>query len=182
MKKYLMRLLLLIYPYIYVLFLIIDGFVLGRFGEELADAMLTALMIYHVLVLVTAVGGAVEINRKKYSASDAAKVNMVIKFGQIPAYILHFVIGVIGFLLGIWGILILLYAVIVDLVAIALSGTHALGCVIKMRRENFLSTLWTVLAVIGSYIYVVDVIVAGALIYHCDRMEYGPTGKRTQTE
>lgn len=176
MKKYLLRLPLIIYPYIYLLYLIAVLIITGVFNEELSDALVPALtvavfVVFHLAVLVDTVGGAICINRAGYTAADAAKVNLTVKVSQIPAYLFHFLLGALGCMLSVWGFGMILYAIAVDLIAIVLSGTHALGCVVKMRREHALGTLWTVLAAAGSYIYVVDIIVAGFLLYRGIRFE-----------
>lgn len=174
MKKYLHRLPLMIYPYIYLLYLIAAFVITGVTNlydkEQLLDVLMQILtgavfVVFHLLVLVDTVAGAVCINRACYTAADAAKVNLTVKVIHIPAYLFHFVLGVLGCALSVWGVGFILYAIVVDLIAIALTGTHAVGCVVKMRRGHALNTFETVLAAVASYIYVVDLIVAGVLLY-----------------
>lgn len=170
MKKYVLRFPLIIYPYIYLIYLIAALIIMRVFNSELSDVLVPVLtvavfVVFHLLVLIDTVAGAVCINRASYTAVDAARVNLTVKVSQIPAYLFHFILGALGCMLSVWGIGFILYAIVVDLIAIALTGTHAVGCVVKMRREHVLTTFWTVLAAIGSYIYVADLIVAGVLLY-----------------
>ena len=89
-----------------------------------------------------------------------AKLNMIIKLVHIPAYIIHFVLGMLGTLASIWGIGFVLWAIIIDLITIALSGTHMLSCVIGIIKQKGANTAISVVAAVLSYIYCIDVLVA----------------------
>ena len=49
------------------------------------------------------------------TAGQAARMNLIIKGIQIPAYIMHFILGFIGLAMSVWGIGFLLWAVLIDL-------------------------------------------------------------------
>ncbi len=128
------------------------------------DAQFVILMIlvfvYHILVLAVIIYHIVQSARGAVTAKDAAVMNMIVKGVHIPAYIFHFVIGLIGLLMSVWGIGLLMWAVIIDAATIIVSGTFALGCTIRIKKENLMPTWAAVITAVGSYIFCIDVVIA----------------------
>lgn len=118
------------------------------------------VLLYHILVLAVIIYHIVQSARGAVTAKDAAVMNMIVKGVHIPAYIFHFVIGLIGLLMSVWGIGLLMAAVIIDFAAIVVSGTFALGCTIRIKKENLMPTWAAVLTAIGSYLFCIDVVIA----------------------
>ena len=100
----------------------------------------------------------------KYKAVSLARMNMIIKLVHIPAYLLHFAIGIMGLLLGIFGFGFIFWAILIDLLTIGLSGMNGISACISARKEGLLSKGMTVLFAITNFIYCVDVLCA-ILIY-----------------
>lgn len=165
MKKYLKLLPLILYPYMYIIWflglfvcvaILSDSFGAGNILKNFA----IIFVIYHVLAFMTAVYGAVMNAGNESSAEEAAKMNLIVKVCHIPAYIFYFIIGMSSLLLSIWGLGFILLAVVVDVMTIVLTGINAIGCAVKMKKENKLTTLTAVLTGIGSFLFCIDVAIA----------------------
>lgn len=155
----------MIYPYAYIiwfLFLVWTDNILekahirGAQGEKMFSIIAFLYMGY---MLVFVIFQTVNFSRSKESCG-AAKINMIVKLVQIPAYIGHFIMGCIGTVMSIWGIGFIFVAIIVDALTIIHTGILAVGCMINMKRTNVLTTKMAVLAAIGSFVYCVDVVIA----------------------
>ena len=169
MKRYLKVLPVILYPYAYMIwfaFLCVGSEALEKVmeSEKIGAAAIIIGILYQFVVLADVIYTAVTTAVNQYTAFDVAKLNLVIKAWQIPAYLLHFVLGVAGSLMSVWGIGIVLFAIVIDLITILLTGSCAIGCVIKMKKQNVLTTPLAVLAAIGSFVYCVDVVVAIVLV------------------
>lgn len=162
MKKYLKFLPLIIYPYAYLLYFILL-FKISEINKELGDILSAGFLIlligYNVITLITIIVNIIS-TVKKGNATEAAKVNIAVKYLHIPAYIFHFLMGTAGMLMSVWGIGFIMIAVIVDILTIFLSGLNALSCSIKLRKDGKLKKGTSILLSIGSFIYCVDLAVA----------------------
>ncbi len=175
MKKYLKTLPLILYPYAYLIFLIcvysIQTFV--KEGQTIdADIIIklgiVAIVLYNLWVLILSLWSAIG-GMKRYTPTEAAKMNLAVKGWQIPAYIFHFLLGAFGALANVWGIGFVVFSIIIDLVTIFLSGLFAVGCVRRLKKEGVLSSETAFLAGFGSFIYCVDVVAAIALVRLCKK-------------
>ena len=98
--KYLKMIPVILYPYIYVF--ILAGFLtfMSSLPEDYNDAAMLGLLIvaviYNLYSLVIVIVNAVQGARGKVTARQAARMNLIIKGIQIPAYIMHFILGFIG--------------------------------------------------------------------------------------
>lgn len=162
--KYLKMIPVIVYPYIYVVILAVFLMFMNVLPSDSSDVTMLVLLIVaviynlysFVIVIVNAVQGA----RGKMTARQAARMNLIIKGIQIPAYIMHFILGFIGLAMSVWGIGIVLWALLIDLLTILLTGISSIGCSIRMRKEGILSTAAAILMGIGCFIYCVDVVIA----------------------
>lgn len=167
MKKYVKLLPLILYPYAYLLWIIFMVVTQDTVIEEISEQMDLGMgiygiifVVYNIYVIFISIYHAVTTARNDSPAKEAARTNLVIKSVQIPAYIFHFIMGVIGFCMGIWGIGFLLVAVLVDVLTISFTGISAIGCGIKMKKEGHMSTGAAVVASIGSFLFCIDIFVA----------------------
>ena len=98
--KYLKMIPVIIYPYIYVLILAVFFLFVGVLPEDTTDISLLVLLIiaviYNLYSFVIVIVNAVQTARGKLTAGQAARMNLIIKGIQIPAYIMHFILGSIG--------------------------------------------------------------------------------------
>lgn len=166
MKKYLKMLPVILYPYAYLIYFLVYFFVSDALPESVRSQVIVALTVAcHVVAFADAIYGAVNVARNKCTAHEAARMNLTIKAWQIPAYIFHFILGFLGLMMSVWGIGFIMFAIYIDVVTIALTGINAIGCMVKMRKKGALSTVKAVLAVVGSFIFCVDVVIAIVLCF-----------------
>lgn len=165
MKKYLILIPVILYPYAYMIWLFLG--ILGIIGESITGIGFnylldfeTSVTFYHILVVVIAVYSAITMAINTTNSKQASFLNALVKCVQIPAYTINFVLGVIGFFMGIWGFPLVLFVLFVDVVTIALTGVVNIGCTIKLKREGALSTSQTILYIICSFVFCLDVIFA----------------------
>lgn len=162
--KYLKMIPVIVYPYIYVLILAVFFLFAGVLPEDTTDISLLVLLIiaviYNLYSFVIVIVNAVQTARGKRTARQAARMNLIIKGIQIPAYIGHFILGFIGLAMSVWGIGFLLWAVLIDLLTILLTGISSIGCSIRMRKEQLVSLPGAIFMGIGCFIYCVDVVIA----------------------
>ncbi len=162
--KYLKMIPVIIYPYIYVVILAVFLMFMNVLPSDDSDAAMLGLLIvaviYNLYSFVIVIVNAVQCARGKMTAKQSARMNLIIKGIQIPAYIMHFILGFIGLALSVWGIGFILWAILIDLLTILLTGISSIGCSIRMRKEGLLSTAAAILMGIGCFIYCVDVVIA----------------------
>ncbi len=159
MKKYIRLLPVILYPYAYLIIiifyiLIFDG---KTYGLDILKAI---VIIYNLYSLIITIVNVVQTARGRYTAYQAAKMNWVIKGVQIPAYIFHFLVGMVGALLSVWGIGFVLWAILIDILTIALTGINSIGCCIRLCKEGMISKGKSVFCALCSFIFCVDVVVA----------------------
>ncbi len=180
MKKHLKVLAVTLYPYIYLIFIVVfyflflgdmaetavneDGYEQYLNSERIVEAFVTSVSVIFIAsnagALTAAIINTVSCAKGKYTALEAAKINMAVKGFQIPAYLFHFAMGFIGAAMSIWGIGFLMFAIVIDAFTIILSGINAIGCAVRFKRDGILDTTTAVLMAIGSFIYCVDVVLA----------------------
>lgn len=162
--KYLKMIPVIIYPYIYVVILAVFLMFLSVLPSDFNDAaslgLLIVAVIYNLYSFIVVIVNAVQGARGKMTARQAARMNLIIKGVQIPAYIMHFILGFMGLAMSVWGIGFVLWAILIDLLTILLTGISSIGCSIRMRKEGILSTAAAILMGIGCFIYCVDVVIA----------------------
>lgn len=171
MKKYLKALPILLFPYSFYLFICSPISKLESLIEQFGGNFFVShdlWSIYNFLVLLQVLYSAIR-GFRRYTPTEAAKVNCFVKLGQIPAYIFHFMLGLAGSVASVWGIGFVLFAIIIDLATIIISGIHAIGVVRRLKKEGVLSLKTAILAGIGSFLYCVDIAVAIVLLALCDR-------------
>ncbi len=154
---------LILYPYYYMSIIIAQLLIMGNTDSfSGADAFVGEIVMFLVnpICLGVLVSDFVTNAKGHVPPEKLAKLNMIIKLVHIPAYIIHFVLGMLGTLASIWGIGFVLWAIIIDLITIALSGTHMLSCVIGIIKQKGANTAIYVVAAVLSYIYCIDVLVA----------------------
>lgn len=168
MKKYLSIIPLILYPYAYLIWII--GFLFtGLTLDEIIgiDAIMiifgVIFIIYNIYIFFIIIFNFVQAIKGKYSAYQLAKMNLLIKGLQIPAYLFHFGLGLIGLVMSVWGIGFIIVAVVVDFLTIALTGLNALGCAIRMKKENKASTVVAVFTGMYSFVFCIDVVIAVVL-------------------
>ena len=177
MKKYLLLLPAAVFPYGILLAIgcLYNNALMARlFGGRVFPLFQCLLglwligLICTVLFLVFAITGS-------WDGAAIAKANMVIKLGQVPAYVLIFLLGT-AYLLTIFTAAISVILLILDTMAILLSGLVGLTAVLRGRKA--LGGKGAVLHGILQFVFCADV-VSAVLVYRRLRAA-GPPQKANQ--
>lgn len=167
MKKYIKMLPVILYPYMYVIFLI-GLFLTSKISEDIAEKGIDNLnviaLIYNVYCFVIVIINAVCMVKGSMTTTEVARMNLIIKCVQIPAYITHFILGLVGFFLGIWGIGLLLWAIFIDVATICFTGINSIGCSIRMYKDKVFSRCKSIFMGIGCFLFCIDIAIA--IIYY----------------
>lgn len=130
-------------------------------GYLLIAAMLLCAVVAFVFALALAVAGLV----RKYDALSLARLNMIIKLCQIPAYAVIFVLGAL-FFVSVFGIGFTVFFVLFDCLAILMSGlTGAVSSLRAYAEKKVIKSEMIVFAVL-QFIFVADVVACVLLYFH----------------
>ena len=158
MKKYLLSLPVLLFPYLVLAALVClyTGFLMEEIFQSNGFLLIGAVL----LCAVAAAGFAAVVCgcalAKRTSGQEMARLNMVIKLCQIPAYLIIFALGLFC-LISIWGILLTLILAAVDCFTIAMTGLIGSVSAFRSYRERKLAKGAAVRAAICQFIFCVDV-------------------------
>lgn len=166
MKKYIKALPIIFYPYIYMIYFL--GYFLvasnssgqNKTSEIFLIVLLVLAVVCNLYSFITSFSFIHSAKKGKYSAKQLTKLNMIIKTVQIPAYIIHFCLGLLGLIMSVWGIPIILWAIFIDFITIVLSGVVGISANIGAKKENILSSGQAVLFSILGFVYCVDVFIS----------------------
>ena len=154
---------IILYPYYYMTYIVAALVAMSNdiyFSGETQVFALFVIFLVNPLTLGVLISDFVINAHGHVEPERLARLNMIIKLVHIPAYVIHFVLGLLGTLASVWGIGFILWAVIIDLITIAITGTHAVSCVIGISKKKTVNKWILVTAAILSYIYCVDVVVS----------------------
>lgn len=168
MKKYLKMLPIMIYPYIYIICLVLYVFACSQFsGVDVQAygslALLAAAVICNLYCLFMIIANIVQACRGKYTARELTKMTMIFKLVQIPAFLFHFLMGAAGLLMSVWGIGFIMLAILMDVLSIFLTGMVGIGAAIACAKQKALSKGGAVIYAILNFIFCVDVV--SSIIY-----------------
>lgn len=180
-KRILILFPLILYPYAYLFYILLIlgmGMINGQLRGSMRTNFESAFIIICIGIFLLYNFGTlcIAINNAKYSASDsctaieASKTNLIIKSVQIPAYIFHFFIGILGVLMSVWGIGLIFIVLIIDFITITLTGISSIGCTVKMKNAGYISHTSAVLSGLGSFVYCFDIFIA---IYYFSKAKKG---------
>lgn len=162
--------LIVLYPYLYMIGIAVGLSAYDRLegAEELQSMIMPVLLGVGLLVtgyvFIKAIVTVKCSAKGAYSAGELAKQSMMIKLAHIPAYLLHFALGVIGFLMSVWGVGLILWTVLIDGLTITLSGMIALSGTVCCKKEGILSGKESLIYGILGFVYCVDVI-SGVILF-----------------
>ncbi len=176
MKKYLLLIPLFAFPYIYLPHLAVlfgapylSDVLTTQYGlSELSDSVTTVWVdiwfilpvIYTAITLIFSIIHTIFCTKGKYDAYTSAKLNMIVRCVHIPAYIFHFIMGVIGALMSVFGLGFLIFAILIDLLTIILTGISSIGVNVRIAKEKVFPIWAAILMGIGSFVYIADVVIA----------------------
>ena len=97
-------------------------------------------------------------------AVSLAKVQMIMRFIQIPGYIAIFLLGVLLFF-SLFGAVFAMILAFVDVISIALTGIASISVYVHLLKNNLITKTEFIIFSVLSFIYVIDV-VAAAICYN----------------
>lgn len=165
MKKLLPYTFIILFPY-FILFLIYSLFqpsLMERFFENNFYRGLLFLCIFGLLAFVSAVTLLVNGLARKKDALELARVNMVIKLVQIPAYLLIFAVGLLC-MITIFTFGISLILMVLDGASILFSGLVGICAVTRGHAEGILSPGEWILHSILQFVFCAD-LVSAVIVY-----------------
>ena len=97
-------------------------------------------------------------------AVSLAKVQMIMRFIQIPGYIAIFLLGVLLFF-TFFGAVFAMILAFIDVISIALTGIASISVYVHLLKNNLITKTEFIIFSVLSFIYVIDV-VAAAICYN----------------
>lgn len=148
---------LMIYPYAYILGLVI-GYLVDKDDGAVMTGILAILAItIHPLIWGTLIADFIAAIKGYLNPKSMASASVIVKSVQIPAYIVHFIFGTFGLLASIWGIGFISFAIVIDLITISFTGAFTTANSIGLCKCNIVTKPIAVVASVLSFIYCVDI-------------------------
>ena len=122
------------------------------------------ILLFELVMFVTTIGYTIRAVRRGYTYSSKealvlAKIQMIMRLVQIPAYVLVFFMGVMGmFLIFTIGISLALF--LFDIISITVTGIASVAIYAILADLKMISKKQQLLYSIGGFIYGLDVIAA----------------------
>lgn len=157
MKKYILMLPVVLFPYI-VLFGVIALWKTLPLVDALAPVGGWVILGLVIAALADAVIGLI-VSRKR-SGLDNVKLNLFIKCAQIPAYCAVFLLALLGFFMSVFAIGVWALCFLLDALCISFTGLNAIGAARSLYREGTVSRTAMVLIAIGGFVFIADVVLA----------------------
>ena len=133
------------------------------YGMYLFPSLFILLAFEVVMMFVTLVAVILGIkNRKKCSAKKVyghALAQVLMRFIQIPAYVIIFYIAFIA-IFGVFTIPITILLAVVDVISIALTGFCSIAVYAEMQNKGFITGTEQGIYTVCAFIYCLDVLVA----------------------
>lgn len=117
------------------------------------------LVIYSVIALALNIFYVYQSIRKGMEPLFLAKVAMIIKLVQIPAFLIIFVYGVL-FTVAIFTIGFAIAFVIFDALSLLLSGMVMMASVVNSKRRREVSNTHAILFILSQFMFCVDVVMS----------------------
>ncbi len=165
-KSYKLLIMTRIFPYLLTIYIfaqcVLPYWIPGYSGIQYLDAdmfFLLALVLFVIALIQVIIKGICVLKDDTYTAQDLLKSNRNLKLMQIPAYICNFILAVVLLVT----VLLALYAwviMILDVLSIVLSGIWGTFCMLKLKKEQGISTGKTILFSLLQFIFCIDVISA----------------------
>lgn len=126
----------------------------GNIFVPLGFTLLFGIVMYIVNILFI-----IKASRGRWDVRELTRTNMLVKFIQVPAYIIIFIIGLLCCLM-IFTIGISLALLLLDLFSIGLTGLFACAAFYRLRKEQLISTNMQALYSLASFLFCADVVIA----------------------
>jgi hypothetical protein len=160
-KKIILSIPIILFPYsvLAIMYCIFSGFLMETVFQNNVLYYIAVIMISGFISLLMSVSMTIVSYVEKWSASEMARINMVIKLAQIPAYVIIFVLGAL-FLLTIFTFGFTAVFIFVDIFSIFLSGLIGIVASRKNYTCGKLSTNEWIIHSILQFVFCADIISA----------------------
>lgn len=165
MKKYIKVMPMILFPYLFVLLTIF----LNEVHLEISGRILlyTLLFMYVASVIIYNVNAI----RGKYSATEAAWINLWVRVGLIPIYVLVFVFACMGLLLGPFAMGAIALAFVFDVILIFCTSIATFGCNVALGKGRVFPKVVCFLFWILNFVFCIDVIMAIVYVFSAKRAQ-----------
>lgn len=126
---------------------------------DISIFLLLAVVWFIIALIQVIIKGICVLKDDDYTAHDLLKLNRNFKLIQTPAYICNFILGII---LVVTVILVVYVPIIIilDLLSIVLTGVWGMFCMLKLKKEQGISTGNTILYSVLQFIFCMDIVSA----------------------
>lgn len=159
---------IMIYPYVYMIVLYIAGktsTIARSFGMDInhdisnttLEISFILVIIYHPLICGTLIADFVSAIKGYLTPKSMAVSSLIVKSVQVPAYIFHYLLGIVGVVTNvITGFAPLWLALFIDFVTISLTGAFTTANSVGLCRCRIISKPIAVLASLLSFVFCID--------------------------
>lgn len=159
----------MIYPYVYMIVLYIAGKasnISSSLGMDINNAISNTTLevsfiiaiTYHPLIWGTLIADFISAIKGYLNPKSMAASSLIVKSVQIPAYIFHYLLGIVGVVTNvITGFAPLWIALFIDFVTISFTGAFTTANAIGLCRCKIISKPIAVLTSVLSFIFCIDV-------------------------
>lgn len=166
MKKILLLIPTILFPYLllFFMFCIFTGFLMEELFDNFFLVMIFYLMGYFVITFALILAYIILSRIRKWDPKEMAKINMIVKAVQIPAYLAIFILGLICSL-TIFTIGFTIAFIIYDIVSIFLTGIIGASTIMRLKVKNQRLASFYIINGILQFIFCVDV-VSSFIVYN----------------
>lgn len=171
MKKYILAILVIIFPYSIplVVYFISSETLMDTVFHYNVFYCIIFILILGLIALIASISICVLGYLKKWTQNDMALINMIIKLAQIPAYIAIFILGFI-FLLTIFTYGFVIAFIIFDILAILISGLIGVTATVKNYSHGNLTKIECIIYSISQFVFCID-IVSAIILYRKSKIK-----------
>ena len=166
MARYLLSLPVLLLPYTLLgaLYLLLScSAVMDRVFMGNAYLLLGVLLAYGILAFICAAAVALLTLARRTDAHAAARLNLIVKFCQVPAYIVIFVLGLL-FLITVLGMMFALFFMLFDCLTITMTGLIGAAASFRGALQKKNGRGLSVLLGLFQFVFIADLAASVALL------------------
>ena len=165
MKKMLACIPVILFPYTIPVLtvLLIRGFLTDPDYQNFSLFILLFTLVLWISAILCSLAVSIISRIKKFSGLEMAKLNMLVKIIQVPAYMLIFIFGMFSFI-TIFTMGFSVVYLFLDMISIILTGFIGASAVCLNYRQGVINKAEVILYTILQFVFCLDVIIA-VLVY-----------------
>ncbi|MBQ8541275.1 MAG: hypothetical protein IJ435_07355 [Clostridia bacterium] len=170
MKRYSGLIFSALFPYVIVLamFALFNDAIMINIFQSNAFLLIGSVLLWWGVSLISLLITMVIATQRKWDSCELAKVNMILKTAQIPAYVIIFLAGLLC-MITVFTLPGTILLMLFDCLAIILSGIFAAYGAIRCYKEKSINKKQCIILAIGQFIFCVDVVCAIVLFIAAGR-------------